>query len=409
MNKRLKLLRPYPFERLRLLLAGVSPADLAPIRLSIGEPQHPPPPAALRSISRHMETFSRYPAPRGELALRETCLEWLCRRFDLRQASLDPERHILPLNGSREGLFSIGQCLIDATETPLAIMSNPLYQIYEGAALLGGAETYYLNCLDSNDFIPEFDELPKALWQRCQLLYLCTPDNPSGAVLPQATLQSLIEYAHRFDFNIVCDECYCEIYHDETAPPQGLLAAAQAMGNVDYSRCLAFYSLSKRSNLPGLRSGFVAGDEKLLEQFLTYRTYHGCSMPLPVQQASIAAWRDEKHVVENRRLYGQKIKRFIEIVGDKMQLWMPEAGFYLWPDVGADSERFTRSLYEQQNVEILPGKYLARESGGINPGANRVRIALVAPFESCETAARRIRDFLHHFQRIEDARPHPHY
>ena len=397
MNRRLELLRPYPFERLRQLLAGISPAELAPIRLSIGEPQHTPPLDVLQSISRHMKGFSRYPVTRGERELRETCLEWLCRRFDLQQTGLDPERHILPLNGSREGLFSIGQCLIDAAEKPLAIMPNPLYQIYEGAALLGGAEPHYLNCLDSNGFIPDFDALPEALWQRCQLLYLCTPDNPSGAVLPQATLQSLIEYAHRFDFNIICDECYCEIYHDEATPPQGLLAAAQAMGNADYSRCLAFYSLSKRSSLPGLRSGFVAGDATLLEQFLAYRTYHGCAMPLPIQRASIAAWRDEKHVAENRKLYGQKMKRFIEIVGAKMQLRMPEAGFYLWPDVGADSERFTRVLYEQQNVEVLPGKYLARKSGGINPGANRVRIALVAPLESCETAARRMRDFSHHF------------
>ena len=399
MNKRLGLLRPYPFERLRRLLADVSPAELAPIRLSIGEPQQTPPPAALHSISRHAEKFGRYPTTRGEVALREACLEWLCQRFDLRQASLDPERHILPLNGSREGLFSIGQCLIDATETPLAILPNPFYQIYEGAALLGGAEPYYLNCLERNGFIPAFDELPAALWQRCQLLYLCSPDNPSGAVLPQATLQSLIERAHRFDFNIVCDECYSEIYHDETTPPQGLLAAAQAMGNTDYSRCLAFYSLSKRSNLPGLRSGFVAGDEKLLGQFFAYRTYHGCSMPLPVQQASIAAWRDEQHVAESRSLYNRKMQRFIQILGDKMQLRMPEAGFYLWPDIAVDSERFSRSLYEQQNVKVLPGSYLARESGGINPGASRVRIALVAPLESCEAAAHRMCDFLDGFNR----------
>lgn len=393
MNGRLRLLPPYPFEKLRLLLREASSAELPTIRLSIGEPRHPPLASALQNIGEHLLQYGQYPATRGEKALRESCLMWLCRRFSLDPANLDPDRHVLPLNGTREGLFAIGQCLIDAADTPLVVMPNPSYQIYEGSALLGGAEPCYANSLENNDFLPDFDSLSDAVWRRCQLLYLCTPDNPSGAVLPQAILQHLIERAHRFDFVIASDECYCDIYHDETAPPRGLLAAAEAMGNADYSRCLAFYSLSKRSNLPGLRSGFVAGDEKLLGQFLVYRTYHGCSMPLPVQRASICAWRDEQHVMENRRQYVRKLKKFIEIIGDKMPLQMPEAGFYLWPDVGMDSERFTRLLYERQGIEVLPGAYLAKKSNGSNPGADRVRIALVAASDLCETAAWRMRDF----------------
>ena len=392
MNPGLARLHAYPFEQLKTLLVGAPPAGLAPIKLSVGEPQHPPPTAALQSIIETAMQFGKYPAMHGESTLREACLEWLCRRFKLN--ALDPERHILPLNGTREGLFAIGQCLINRDDAPLVIMPNPLYQIYEGSALLAGAEPYYLNCVEDNGFLPDFDAVPDAVWKRCQLIYLCTPDNPSGAVLPQAMLQSLIERAHRFDFNIASDECYCEIYHDETTPPQGLLAASQAIGNADHARCLAFYSLSKRSNLPGLRSGFVAGNEELLAWFLSYRVYHGCSMPPPLQQASISAWSDEQHVIENRRFYREKFKRFIEIVGDKMRLRIPEAGFYLWPDVGMDSEEFTRSLYMRKNLETLPGAYLGRRINGVNPGQTRVRIALVAAPEVCEEGARRLQDFM---------------
>ncbi len=393
-NADLERLRAYPFDRLKALLADAPTTDLAPIKLSVGEPQHPPPTAALQSVIEHAAQFGKYPSMRGEHALREACLEWLCRRFGLTTATLDPDRHVLPLNGTREGLFAVGQCLINRADNPLVLMPNPPYHIYEGAALLAGAEPHYLNCVEDRDFLPDFDAVPDAVWRRCQLVYLCTPDNPSGAVVPQATLQRLIERAHRFDFAIVSDECYCEIYHDEAAPPQGLLAASQALGNHGHSRCLAFYSLSKRSNLPGLRSGFVAGDEELIARFLDYRVYHGCSMPPPLQQASISAWRDEAHVVENRRLYREKFARFIEIVGDKMPLRTPAAGFYLWPDVGTDSAAFARSLYLRQNLETLPGAYLARESDGVNPGRNRVRIALVAAPELCAEGARRLRNFL---------------
>ncbi len=397
MNNRLDLLHAYPFDQLKKLLADVSPANVPPIRLSVGEPQHPPPAAALQSVIENAAQFGKYPSMRGEDTLREACLEWLCRRFNLDATTLAPDRHVLPLNGTREGLFAVGQCLIDGADDPIVMMPNPLYQIYEGAALLAGAEPHYLNCQESHDFLPDFDAVPDAVWRRCQLVYLCTPDNPSGAVLPQAALQALIERAHRFDFTVVSDECYCEIYHDETAPPQGLLAASQAMDNAGHSRCLAFYSLSKRSNLPGLRSGFAAGSKALLARFLNYRIYHGCSMPPPLQRASISAWRDEQHVIENRRLYREKFKQFIQIVGDKMPLRAPAAGFYLWPDVGADSEQFARLLYRHRNLETLPGTYLAREVGGVNPGRNRVRIALVAAPEVCEEGARRLRSFIEGF------------
>ncbi len=393
MNPALERLQAYPFERLAALLADATPATLAQIKLSVGEPQHPPPRARRRSATLPAARFGEYPAIRGEDALREACLEWLCRRFDLETTALDPARNVLVLNGTREGLFAVAQCLIDRTGDPLAVMPNPLYQIYEGAALLAGAEPCYVNCTEERGFLPDFDAVEDAVWRRCRLVYVCTPDNPSGAVLPQATLQALIERAHRFGFTVVSDECYCDVYFDETAPPQGLLAASQALGNAGHAHCLAFYSLSKRSNLPGLRSGFVAGDEKLIAKFLRFRTYHGCSMPPPLQLASAVAWRDERHVVENRRLYREKFKRFIEIVGDTLPLRTPAAGFYLWPDVG-DGEAFTRALYEQKNVVTLPGAYLAREAGGVNPGKSRVRIALVAAPEVCEEAARRLRDFL---------------
>ena len=394
MNPALERLQAYPFERLTALLADATPAALPPINLSVGEPQHPPPQAALQSIAEDAARFGRYPMIRGEDTLREACLAWLCRRFGLEATTLDPARHVLALNGTREGLFAVAQCLMDRADNPVVVMPNPLYQIYEGAALLAGAEPHYVNCTEERGFLPEFDAVADAVWRRCRLVYVCTPDNPSGAVLPQATLQALIERAHRFDFTVVSDECYCDVYFDEAAPPQGLLATSQALGNAGHAHCLAFYSLSKRSNLPGLRSGFVAGDEKLIAEFLRFRTYHGCSMPPPLQRASAVAWRDERHVVENRRLYRTKFTRFIEIVGDKLALRTPAAGFYLWPNVGGDDERFVRALYEQKNVTTLPGAYLAREAGGVNPGKGRVRIALVAAPEVCEEAAGRLRDFL---------------
>ena len=397
MNSGINQLHAYPFEQLKILLADTKPTNLPPIKLSVGEPQHPPPTAALQSIIENVSQFGKYPLTRGKKLLREVCLEWLCKRFDLDPTTLDADRHILPLNGTREGLFAIGQSLINRNNHPIVIMPNPLYQIYEGSTLLAGAEPYYLNCLENNKFLPDFDITPDEIWHRCQLVYLCTPDNPSGAVLPQTVLQNLIGLAHRFDFSIVADECYSEIYYDEAAPPRGLLAASQAMSNAKYARCLAFYSLSKRSNLPGLRSGFVAGDAQLLAQFLRYRIYHGCSMPPPLQQASISAWRDEQHVIENRSLYREKMQRFIEIIGDRIPLRMPAAGFYLWPDIGTNSEQFTRLLYKQQNLEVLPGMYLSRQVNGINPGINRIRIALVAEYKTCEQAAHRLHDFLDDF------------
>ena len=396
MNPRLKQLQPYPFEKLtRLKQAVFPPADKPHIALSIGEPQHPTPSLVSNALLAHLQGLGNYPASKGIAPLRLAIAEWLCTRFRLPVGAVNPETQVLPVNGTREALFSFAQCIVDPSLNSLVAMPNPFYQIYEGAALLAGAEPYFLNATRETGFLPDFDAVPDEVWARCQFLYICSPGNPTGAVIDEAGLRRLIELAKRFDFVIASDECYSELYADESNPPPGLLQAAYAMGNTDFKRCVVFHSLSKRSNAPGLRSGFVAGDAAILESFLLYRTYHGCALSLPVQQASLAAWRDEAHVVENRVLYRAKFAAVHAILGDVLDVEIPPAGFYLWPAVpGGDGEVFARDLFASQNVTVLPGGYLSRAAHGINPGHGHVRMALVATLDECVEAAERIKDFL---------------
>ena len=395
MNPDLDRLQPYPFEKLAALKAGVAPpADLGPIALSIGEPKHPTPEFITETLIAHLHLLSSYPTTRGLPALRQAIGEWLSRRFQLPAGGLDPERQILPLNGTREGLFALPQALVDRSRQPLVLMPNPFYQIYEGAALLAGAEPRYLPCLAEQGYLPDFATVTADTWRRCQLLYLCSPGNPSGAVIPLATLQRLIELAEEFDFVIAADECYAELYDDEAQPPVGLLQAAARLGRGDYRRCLVFHSLSKRSNVPGLRSGFVAGDAELIERFFQYRTYHGCAMPVQHQHASLAAWRDEAHVVANRALYRAKFDAVLAILGEVLEVSRPAGGFYLWPRTPIPDPDFARGLFAASNVTVLPGSYLSRAVDGVDPGAGRVRLALVAPLDECVEAAWRIRRYL---------------
>lgn len=403
MNTDLDKLHPYPFEKLNALKSGLKPPEhLSHIALSIGEPKHPAPAFVKQVLQESLEKLSAYPLTKGIPELREAIADWLCRRFKL--TPVDAETQVLPVNGTREALFAFAQAVVNRTNDPLVLSPNPFYQIYEGAALLAGAELQFLNCTEASGFAPDFNAVSEDIWQRCQLLYICSPGNPTGAVTDIPTLQELIALADRFDFIIASDECYSEIYPDETNPPPGLLQACAELGRNDYRRCVVFHSLSKRSNLPGLRSGFVAGDADILKSFLRYRTYHGCAMPVPTQLASIAAWNDEQHVQKNRELYREKFQIFQEILGNTLPLDMPDAGFYFWADirpakVGSD-EDFARELFAQKNITVLPGRYLARDSDGINPGENRVRMALVAPLEECRDAALRIREF------VENARIH---
>ena len=390
MNSRLESLHPYPFEKLAQLFEGLQPpVDRPHIALSIGEPRHPAPAFVLEELARQLPLLSRYPATRGEAFLRETIADWLVRRFAL--PNVDAGTQVLPVNGTREALFAFAQAVVDPVPDALVLSPNPFYQIYEGAALLAGATPGFINATADTAFLPDFDSVTEAQWRRCQLLYLCSPGNPSGAVLPLARLQQLIELAERHDFIIASDECYSEIYGDEQAPPPGLLQASAAMGNTDFRRCVVFHSLSKRSNLPGLRSGFVAGDAEVLAQFLRYRTYHGCAMPLHHQHASAVAWADETHVHANRDAYREKFRAVLEILGDSLEVSAPDAGFYLWPRTPIADTDFARELYAREHVTVLPGRYLAREQAGINPGEQRVRMALVATLEECVEAARRIR------------------
>ena len=394
MNPDLQRLLPYPFERLAQLKAGVTPpASLAHVNLSIGEPQHQPPHFVAEQLISHLHGLANYPLTRGSDELRTVMAEWLTRRFTLPAGSIDPARHILPVNGTREALFAFAQAVIDRSKAPLVIMPNPFYQIYEGAAFLAGAEPWFQNTLAVTGYKPDFGAVPTHVWERCQLIYVCTPGNPSGAVLGTDELQQLIELADRHDFVIASDECYSELYPDEANPPTGLLAAAAALGRTDYRRCVVFHSLSKRSNLPGLRSGFVAGDADIISAFLRYRTYHGCSMPPATQAASVAAWKDETHVHTNRELYRQKFEAVLKILDGVLDVRMPDASFYLWPRTPIDDTEFARGLFAQQNVTVLPGSYLSRDAHGGNPGRNHVRMALVAPLEDCIEAAKRIRTY----------------
>ncbi len=389
LNPGLDKLHPYPFEKLTALLDGVTPPEgVEPIALSMGEPQHPSPPRVLEVLRESLGELGRYPATRGLPELREAIAGWLERRFALPAGNADPERHVLPVNGTREALFAFAQCVLDPGRgaRPLVLLPNPFYQIYEGAALLAGLEPYYYD--------GDAHTIDEQVLARAQLLYLCTPANPTGRVLEASSLQRLLELARRHDFVIASDECYSEIYFDESRPPGGLLGAAAAGGDPDFARCLVFHSLSKRSNLPGLRSGFVAGDARLIERFHAYRTYHGCAMSIPVQRASIAAWLDEEHVAANRRLYRDKFAQALGALDGVLDARRPEAGFYLWPRTPGDDREFARRLYAATGVKVLPGQFLSREANGRDPGRERVRMALVAEPARCAEAMRRIADFL---------------
>ena len=395
MNPRLAALHAYPFERLAQLKATQQPPPhLKHIAMSIGEPQHAPPTVVLQALERNLDRLGSYPTTAGSAELRTAAAQWLERRFALRAGSIDPHTMVLPVNGTREALFSFVQAVVDSRVNPCVLMPNPFYQIYEGAALLAGAAPYFLDATLANSFTPDLEAVPVAVWQRCQVLFLCSPGNPTGTVLSPAYLNQALEFAERYDFVIAADECYAEIYTDETAAPPSLLQACIASGRAHFERCVVFHSLSKRSSLPGLRSGFVAGDPEILRRFLLYRTYHGSAMPLPTQRASIAAWRDDAHAAENRRLYQEKFARVLPLLAPQLPVSRPAGAFYLWPEVGGDDERFARELYARQNVTVLPGSYLSRAGAAGDPGSRRVRISLVPPLAQCVEAAARIVDFL---------------
>lgn len=398
MNANLGLLQAYPFQRLNELKAGITPpAHLTHISLSIGEPRHPAPEFVKQALTESIDKLSHYPSTRGSIELRTSISQWLEQRFHLSKDSLDPESHVLPVCGTREAIFAFIQAVVSPNEgpaKPVVITPNPFYQIYEGSAILAGAEPYLLDCNADNGFIPDLDTVPQAIWERCQLLQVCSPGNPTGAVMTIAQMQHAVHLADQYDFVIASDECYSDIYLDESKPPPGLLEACKAMGRHGYDRCVVFHSLSKRSNLPGLRSGFVAGDKAILSQFLNYRTYHGCSMSLPVQIASTAAWKDETHTIENRTLYREKFLAVTDILRGCMTFPEPQASFYLWAETPIDDQQFAKQLYSQQNVTLLPGQFLSRPTSNANPGLNRVRIALVAEIAECIEAAHRIKEFI---------------
>jgi N-succinyldiaminopimelate aminotransferase len=335
-----------------------------------------------------------YPTTLGIPELREAIAAWCERRFDVPKGWIDPARNVLPVNGTREALFAFTQTVVNRGDDALVVSPNPFYQIYEGAAFLAGAKPHYLPCLDENGFNPDFDAVSPDIWKRCQILFLCSPGNPTGALIPVETLKKLITLADEHDFVIAADECYSELYFDEQTPPPGLLSACAELGRKDFKRCVVFHSLSKRSNLPGLRSGFVAGDADILKGFLLYRTYHGCAMPVQTQLASVAAWNDEVHVRANRALYREKFDAVLEILSPVMDVQRPDGSFYLWPNVAGDDAAFCRDLFEQEHVTVVPGSYLSRDVDGVNPGAGRVRMALVAPLAECVEAAERIRAFI---------------
>ena len=395
MNDALNQLQPYPFEKLRALLGAVqAPADKSPIALSIGEPKHRSPEFVAEALRTNLDQLAVYPTTLGIPALREAIANWCNRRFGLPAGVLDPARHVLPVNGTREALFAFTQAVVKRDVDGLVVSPNPFYQIYEGAAFLAGAQPHYLPCLEEHGFNPDFDAVSDEVWQRCQILFLCSPGNPTGALIPLPTLKKLIALADKFDFVIAADECYSELYFDESTPPAGLLTACAELGRHDFKRCVVFHSLSKRSNLPGLRSGFVAVDADILKSFLLYRTYHGCAMPVQTQLASVAAWNDEAHVKANRDLYREKFDAVLAILEGVLDVQRPDGGFYLWAKTPIDDETFTRELFAREHVTVVPGSYLSRAVDGHNPGAGRVRMALVAPLAECVAAAERIRDFV---------------
>lgn len=399
MNSNLNHLQPYPFQKLRKLFDSVTcNTALNPIDLHIGEPKHATPKFIREAMIDHIKGLAKYPTTQGSPALRRSIADWLKRRFHL--SAVNPDTEVIPVNGSREALFSFAQAVVDThtTHSPVVVCPNPFYQIYEGAALLAGATPQFINTTPENDFKLDYSQLSDDIWSRVQLVYVCSPNNPTGSVMTLDEWQQLFELSDRHEFVIASDECYSEIYLDENKPPLGALDAAQQLGRKGFSRLAVFNSLSKRSNVPGLRSGFVAGDAQVLKKYLLYRTYHGCAMNPVSQAASIAAWNDESHVMENRRLYLKKFSKVTTMLSEamplSMQVQMPEASFYLWAKTPIDDTQFTLLLHRDYNVTVLPGSYLGREVRGINPGNNYVRIALVATLEECVAAVDRIKSLL---------------
>ncbi len=395
MNPYLDRLLAYPFERLGALKSGIQPPAGCPsVMLSIGEPKHPPPAFVVSMLSDGdalAKDLATYPATRGSDDLRAAIAAWVRRRFD---AEVDPALQVLPVAGTREALFSFAQAVLSGRSGSTVVLPNPFYQIYEGATLLRGAEPYFVNCSEATAHRPDFRAVPEAVWRHCELLYLCSPGNPTGMTEDLETLSWLLEQADRHDFVIAADECYSEIYFDEAAPPVGLLQAAAATGRTDFRRCVAFHSLSKRSNLPGLRSGFVAGDGAILADYYRYRTYEGCALPNHVQRVSAAAWQDEDHVIENRAAYRRKFAAVTPILRPVLEFPDPHGAFYHWITTPGDDETFARELYAARNITVLPGTYLGRDAHGINPGKGHVRIACVAPEQDCVRAAEAIAEWV---------------
>lgn len=395
MNPDLNRLQPYPFQKLAALFRDVQPnAALRPISLSIGEPKHATPQFIKDALIANLNGLANYPTTAGSDLLRSTIANWIAVRFDVPVP--DAKTQVLPVNGSREALFAFAQAVIDRSKNnPAVVCPNPFYQIYEGAAFLAGATPYFLNTLPEDHFALNFTQLPEAVWQRTQLIYVCSPGNPSGSVMPLSEWKTLFEMSDRYGFVIASDECYSEIYFE--TKPLGALQAAQQVGRSDYKNLVVFSSLSKRSNVPGMRSGFVSGDAEVIAKFALYRTYHGSAMNPAIQAASIAAWNDEAHVAENRRLYAEKFTKVIEILKPVLPVVLPDAGFYLWIRTPIADTDFAQQLYRDYSVTILPGSYLARSANGINPGENFVRLALVASTEETLEAAQRIAQFAARF------------
>lgn len=398
MNPNLNLLQPYPFQRLRDLFKGITPNPaFTPINLSIGEPKHATPELIKNALVSNLSGLANYPTTVGSIELRTAISHWISRRYNI--PALNAETAILPVNGSREALFALAQAIIDKTQpNPVVISPNPFYQIYEGAAFLAGATPYFLNTLPHQDpnqnHVMDFSSVPVDILKRTQLVYVCSPGNPSGKVMSLSQWKTIFELSDLYDFVIAADECYSEIYFDEANPPLGALQAAHLLGR-SYKNLIVFSSLSKRSNVPGMRSGFVAGDEKIIEAFTLYRTYHGCAMNPTVQAASVAAWDDEAHVIENRTLYAQKFNDVTPLLTNVLDVAIPDAAFYLWAKIKNDAisdTEFAIRLYRDLNITILPGSFLAREAHGLNPGKNFIRMALVASYDECIEAANRIRE-----------------
>jgi N-succinyldiaminopimelate aminotransferase len=395
MNPYLTKLHPYPFEKLAQLKQGiVPPKEYPPILLSIGEPKHAAPDFVLKTLCDNIKSIEQYPITKGLPTLRQSIANWLTQRFSL--TAINTEQHILPVNGTREALFAFAQCVLNAqnTKKPLVLMPNPFYQIYEGAVLIAGLTAHYLNTTDATNYLADFKNIDDATWQQTQLIYICSPGNPTGTVIPQEELEFLIQQSDKHNFIIASDECYSEIYPDENNRPVGLLQVCEQLGRKDFKNCMVFHSLSKRSNLPGLRSGFVAGDANIIAKFLQYRTYHGCAMSIPTQLASIAAWDDEQHVLDNRDAYRKKFEAVINILSPVIAVKQPDAGFYLWLKLPLSDTDFAIEIYRRYNINVLPGSLLSRDTKQGNPGQNHVRMALVAPLDQCIKAAQQIKEFL---------------